>query len=243
MTDVPPAISIHHLRAVTNGTTVDLPDRVVEVLAAVGSDAQVLVSDVSARSFAAVIRRSYSKQEPNLVPFIDPLEALGDELVLICQIEHGDELVTVVLRATDRTLVAATAIDRSVGVVHISVQELCARLRASDAPGAELALEVASRCLAEERLRIFEQGALSTARTFLTKYRIAAEKGFDVRGLDEFARALVPLGDEQPGFCIVQADTSVGITAFTPGRTDILAAMSVGGLSPQTETTEETGSP
>lgn len=243
MTDAPPDISVHHLRAVTNGTTVDLPDRVVEVLAAVGSDAQVLVSDVSARSFAAVIRRTYSKQSPNLVPFIDPLEALGDELVLICQVEHGDELVTVVLRATDRTLVAATAIDRSVGLVHITVQELCSRLRASDARGADLALEVASQCPAEERLRVFEQGALATARTFLTKYRMAAESGSDVRGLDDFARALVPLGDEQPGLCTVQADTSVAIIAFTPGRTDVLAAMSVGGFSPQVETTEETGSP
>jgi len=241
VTDVPPAISIHHLRAVTNGTTVDLPDRVVEVLAAVGSDAQVLVSDVSARSFAAVIRRSYSKQEPNLVPFIDPLEALGDELVLICQIEHGDELVTVVLRATDRTLVAATTIDRSVGLVHITVQELRTRLRASDAPGAELALTVASQCPAEQRVRVFEQGALSTARTFLTKYTMAAKSGSDVRGLDEFASALVPLGDEQPGLCTVQADTAVAIIAFTPGRTDVLAAMSVGGFSPQVETTEETG--
>jgi hypothetical protein len=106
-------------------------------------------------------------------------------------------------------------------------------------PGAELALEVASQCAAEERLRVFDQSALATARTFLKKYTMAAEKGFDVRGLDEFARALVPLGDEQPGSCIVQADASVGITAFTPGRTDILAAMSVGGISPQTETTEE----
>jgi hypothetical protein len=241
VTGAPPHISIGRLRAVTNESTVKLPDRVVEVLATVGPDTNVLVYDVSARSFAAVIRRTYSKQEPNLVPFIGPLEALGDELVLICQVEHGDELVTVVLRATDRTLVAATAIDRSVGVVHITVQELCARLRASDAPGAELALEVASQCPAEERLRIFEQGALSTARTFLTKYTMAAEKGFDVRGLDGFAGALVPLGDEQPGFCIVQADTSVGITAFTPGRTDVLAAMSVGGLSPSPRPTQETG--
>jgi hypothetical protein len=241
VTGAPPHISIGRLRAVTNESTVKLPDRVVEVLATVGPDTNVLVYDVSARSFAAVIRRTYSKQEPNLVPFIGPLEALGDELVLICQVEHGDELVTVVLRATDRTLVAATAIDRSVGVVHITVQELCARLRASDAPGAELALEVASQCPAEERLRIFEQGALSTARTFLTKYTMAAEKGFDVRGLDGFAGALVPLGDEQPGFCIVQADTSVGITAFTPGRTDVLAAMSVGGLSPSPRPAQETG--
>lgn len=241
MTGTPPHISIGHLRAVTNESTVKLPDRVVEVLATVGPDTNVLGYDVSARSFAAVIRRTYSKQEPNLVPFIGPLEALGDELVLICQVEHGDELVTVVLRATDRTLVAATAIDRLVGVVHITVQELCARLRASDAPGAELALEVASQCPAEERLRIFEQGALSTARTFLTKYTMAAEKGFDVRGRNEFARALVPLGDEQLGLCIVQAETSVGITAFTPGRTDVLAAMSVGGLSPSPRPTQETG--
>lgn len=241
MTGAPPDISIRHLRTVTIESTVELPYGVVEILDAVGPDTDVLVSDVSARSFAAATRRSYSKQEPNLVPFIDPLEALGDDLVLICQVEHGDELVTVVLRATDRTLVAATAIDRSVGVVHITVQELCARLRVSDAPGAELALEVASQCPAEERLRIFEQGARSTARTFLTKYTMAAEKGFDVRGLDGFAGALVPLGDEQPGFCIVQADTSVAITAFTPGRTDVLAAMSVGGLSPQTGTTEENG--
>lgn len=241
MTGAPQDVSIGHLRAVTTGTTVDLPDRVVEILAAVGPDTNVLVSDGSARSFAAVIRRTYSKQEPNLVPLIDPLEALSDELVLICQVEHGDALVTVVLRATDRTLVAATAIDRSVGLVHITVQELCSRLRASDAPGAELALEVASQCPADERVRIFEQGALSSVRTFLTKYTMAADKGFDVRGLNEFARALEPLGDEQPGFCVVQADTSVGITAFTPGRTDVLAAMSVGGLSPSPRPTQETG--
>ncbi len=241
MTSAPPHISIGHLRAVTNDPTVELPDRVVDILAAVGPDTNVLVYDVSARSFAAVIRRTYSKKQPNLVPFIDPLEALGDELVLICQVEHGDELVTVVLRARDRTLVAATAIDRSVGLVHITVQELCSRLRASDAPGAGLALEVVSQCPADERVRIFEQGALSTARTFLTKYTMAAEKGFDVRGLDGFARALVPLGDEQLGLCIVQADTSVGITAFAPGRTDVLAAMSVGGLSPGPRPTQETG--
>lgn len=241
MTSAPPDVSVTHLRAVTNETTVELPDRVVEILATVGPDTNVLVSDAPARSFAAVIRRTYSKQEPGLVPFIDPLEALGDELVLICQVEHGDELVTAVLRATDRALVAATAIDRSVGLVYITVQELCARLRATDAPGVELALDVASQCPAEERLRIFEQGAMSTARTFLTKYTMAAEKGVDVRGLHGFAGALVPLGDEQPGFCIVQADASVAITAFTPGRTDVLAAMSVGGLSPQTGTTEENG--
>ncbi|NQW89060.1 hypothetical protein HQQ88_01940 [Curtobacterium sp. VKM Ac-2861] len=149
--------------------------------------------------------------------------------------------MTVVLFATDRTLVAATAIDRFVGLVHITVEELCARLRVSNAPGVELALEVASQCRSEERVRIFEQGALSTARTFLTKYTMAAEKGFDVRGLDGFARALVPLGSEQPGFCTVQADAAVAITAFTPGRIDVLAAMSVGGLSPQTGTTEENG--
>jgi len=197
VTGAPPHISIGRLRAVTTGTTVDVPDRVVEILAGVGPDTDVLVYEVSARSFAAVIRRTHSKQEPDLVPFIDPLEALGDELVLICQVEHGDELVTAVLRATDRTLVAATAINRSVGVVHITVQELCTRLRASDAPGAEPALEVASQCPAEER--------------------------------------------QQPGFCIVQADTAVAITAFTPGGTDVLAAMSAGGLSPQAETTEENG--
>ena len=241
MTGAPSDVSVPHLRALTNETTVELPERVVEVLAAVGSDAQVFVSDVSARSFAGVVRRTSSKQSPNLVPFIGPLEALGDELVLICQVDHGDELVTVVLRATDRTLVAATAIDRSVGLVHITVQELCSRLRASDAPGAELALEVASQCPSEERLRIFEQGALATARTFLTKYTMAAERGFDVRGLDGFARALAPLGDAQPGFCTVQADTAIAITAFTPGRTDVLAAVRVGGLSPRTGTTEETG--
>lgn len=130
---------------------------------------------------------------------------------------------------------------RSTGQTRPLPVESCTRLRASDAPGVELALEVASQCPAEERLRIFEQGALSTVRTFLTKYTTAAENGFDVRGLDGFAGALVPLGAEQPGFCTVQADAAVAITAFTPGRTDVLAAMSVGGLSPRTGTTEENG--
>lgn len=124
---------------------------------------------------------------------------------------------------------AATAIDRSVGVVNITVEELRARLHGSDAPGADLALEVTLSCPSEQRLRIFEQGALSTARTFQTKYSLAAEKGFDVRGLDGFARALVPLGDEQPGFCIVQAGSAMATTVFEPNGSAVLAAMSVGG--------------
>lgn len=75
MTGAPPDISIRHLRAVTIESTAELPYGVVEDLAAVGPDTDVLVHDMSARSFAAVIRRTSSKREPNLVPFIDPLES------------------------------------------------------------------------------------------------------------------------------------------------------------------------
>ncbi|PZE68803.1 hypothetical protein [Curtobacterium sp. MCBD17_021] len=90
-----------------------VPGRVHEVLSGIADDAEVLTYDVPARSFADVVRRGYAQDEPNLLPLVEPLGPLGDALVLVCQVESGSEIVTVLLRAADRVFLSATAYDRS----------------------------------------------------------------------------------------------------------------------------------
>ncbi|QWS34657.1 hypothetical protein [Curtobacterium aetherium] len=111
MTDV---MSVNDLRRLIPSSDPVIPGRVHEVLSAVADAAEVLTYDVSARSFAEAVRRSYAQDEPNLLPLVEPLWPLGDALVLVCQVESGPEIVTVLLRAADRGFLSATAYDRSV---------------------------------------------------------------------------------------------------------------------------------
>ncbi|PZF13500.1 hypothetical protein DEJ25_07010 [Curtobacterium sp. MCPF17_011] len=110
MTDV---VSVDVLRRLIPSSDPVVPGRVQEVLSAVADDAEVLTYDVPARSFAEVVRRSYAQDEPNLLPLVEPLGPLGDALVLVCQVESGPEIITVLLRAADRGFLSATAYDRS----------------------------------------------------------------------------------------------------------------------------------
>ncbi|PYY38696.1 hypothetical protein [Curtobacterium sp. MCBD17_030] len=107
-------LSVDDLRRRLPASDPLVPGRVHEVLSAVADDAEVLTYDVPARSFTEVVRRSYAQDEPNLLPLVEPLEPLGDALVLVCQVESGPEIITVLLRAADRGFLSATAYDRSV---------------------------------------------------------------------------------------------------------------------------------
>jgi hypothetical protein len=110
LTDV---VSVDDLRRLIPTSDPLVPGRVHEVLSGVADDAEVLTYDVPARSFADVVRRGYAQDEPNLLPLVEPLGPLGDALVLVCQVESGSEIVTVLLRAADRVFLSATAYDRS----------------------------------------------------------------------------------------------------------------------------------
>ncbi|PZE84054.1 hypothetical protein [Curtobacterium sp. MCBD17_032] len=236
MTDV---VSVDVLRRHIPRSDPLVPGRVHEVLSAVADDADVLAYNVPARSFVEVVRRSYAQDEPDLLPLVEPLGPLGDALVLVCQVESGPEIVTVLLRAADRAFLSATAHDRSVGAPHVTAVALTALLRSTQAPGAAEALTVALRLAPEERIRIFVQGAHPTARTLLTKYTLATEKGFDVRGLLAFTDALLALEARLVPFCIVTSGGSSSTIALGDERTSVVAAMTVHGIGSHPQPTEE----
>ena len=130
------------------------------------------------------------------------------------------------LRATDSTFLSAAVVDRSVGIEYLSASDLAALLEASGAPGAGRALELTRFLAPDEPLRILEQGARSTARTFAIKYGLAAERGFTVHDLESFVDAVSSFGDDDLPFCALDGPGSVATVAFTPDRTAVLATTS-----------------
>ncbi|MDM7890082.1 hypothetical protein [Curtobacterium caseinilyticum] len=201
----------------------DVPARAHEVLAAVPDDADVLAYDVPAAALACALRRSRRAGQPGNDALVAPLDVLGDDPVLVRQVDLGDELVTVLLRATDGTFLSAAVVDRAAGIEHISAGELSALLESSAAPGAGRALELARSLAPDEPLRIFEQGARSTARTFAIKYGLAAERGFTVHDLESFVAAVSRFGAGDLPFCALDAPGAVVTVAFTPDRSAVLA--------------------
>lgn len=151
------------------------------------------------------------------------LDALGNEPVLVRQVVFADELVTILLRATDGTFLSATVVDRSAGLETISADELATLLGASAAPGADRALELVRLLAPDDPVRRFEQGARSTAQTFATKYGLAAERGSTVLDLESFVAAVSRFGVDDLPFCALDVPGAVVTVAFTPDRTAVLA--------------------
>lgn len=114
----------------------------------------------------------------------------------------------------------------SAGVEHISAGEISALLESSAAPGAGRALELARFLAPDEPLRILEQGARSTARTFAIKYGLAAERGFTVHDLESFVDAVSRFDAEDLPFCALDGQGSVATVALTPDRAAVLATTS-----------------
>lgn len=204
----------------------DVPTRAHEILAAVPDDTDVLEYDAPAAGIARALRRSRRAGQPGNDVLLAPLDALGDELVLVRQVDLGDELVTVLLRAADEAFLSAAVVDRSAGVETISGAELAMLLAATAAPGAGRALELVRVLAPDERIRLFEQGARSTARTLATKYGLAAERGFTVHDLESFVDAVCRFGAADLPFCALEGPGAVATVAFTPDRTAVLATTS-----------------
>ncbi len=217
-----PGTSVPLLR-LTLPRCLGVPDRAHEVLAAVPDGTDVLAYDAPAAALARALRRSRRAGEPGNDALVAPLDALGDEPVLVRQVDFGDELVTILLRATDGTFLSATVTDRSAGVETIGADELATLLRASAAPGADRALELVRLIAPDDRVRLFEQGARSTAQTFAIKYGLAAERGSTVLDLGSFVAAVSRFGADDLPFCALDVPGAVVTVAFTPDRTAVLA--------------------
>lgn len=201
----------------------DVPTRAHEILAAFPDGTDVLAYDAPAAALARALRRSRRAGEPGNDALVAPLDALGDDLVLVRQVDLGDELLTVLLRATDGRFLSATVTDRPAGVETMSADELATLLSASASPGADRALELVRLLAPDDRIRLFEQGARSTAQTFATKYGLAAERGSTVLDLESFVDAVSRFGSNDLPFCALDVPGAVVTVAFTPDRTAVLA--------------------
>ncbi len=204
----------------------DVPTRAHEILAAVPVDAEVLAYDAPAAALANALRRSRRARQPGNDALLAPLDALGDELVLVRQVDLGDELVTVLLRAADEAFLSAAVVDRYAGIETISADELETLLRVSAAPGADRALELVRVLAPDDRMRLFEQGARSAARMFVIKYGLAAERGFTVHDLESFVDAVCRFGAADLPFCALDGPGAVATVAFTADRTAVLSTTS-----------------
>ncbi|MBP1300491.1 hypothetical protein M3666_08590 [Curtobacterium sp. ODYSSEY 48 V2] len=186
-------------------------------------DADVLGYDAPAAAIARALRRSRRAGTPRDDALVTPLDELGHDPVLVRQVDLGDEVLTVLLRASDGAFLSATVTDRTAGVETISAAELATLLAATAAPGADRALELVRLLAPDDRVRLFEQGARAAAETFATKYGLAAERGFTVLDLESFVAAVARFDADDLPFCALDAPGVVATVAFTPDRTAVLA--------------------
>lgn len=153
----------------------DVPDRAHEILAALPDDTDVVAYDAPAAALAQALRRSRRAGTPRDDALVTPLDELGHDPVLVRQVDLGNELLTVLHRSSDGAFLSAAVTERDAAIETISAAELATLLAATAAPGADRALELVRLLAPDDRVRLFEQGARSTAETFATKYGLAAE--------------------------------------------------------------------
>ncbi len=201
----------------------DVPPRAHEILAALPDDTEVVAYDAPAAALARALRRSRRAGEPGDDALAAPLDALGDDPVLVRQVDLGNELLTVLHRSSDGAFLSAAVTDRDAAVETISAAELATLLAATAAPGADRALELVRLLAPDDPVRRFEQGARSTAQTFATKFGLAAERGSTVLDLDSFVAAVSRFGADDLPFCALDVPGTVVTVAFTPDRTAVLA--------------------
>ncbi|KTR42112.1 hypothetical protein NS263_02735 [Curtobacterium oceanosedimentum] len=151
------------------------------------------------------------------------LDALGDDPVLVRQVDLGNELLTVLHRSSDGAFLSAAVTERDAAIETISAAELATLLAATAAPGADRALELVRLLAPDDPVRRYEQGARSTAQTFATKYGLAAERGSTVLDLESFVAAVSRFGADDLPFCALDVPGAVVTVAFTPDRTAVLA--------------------
>lgn len=77
----------------------DVPPRAHEILAALPDDTEVVAYDAPAAALARALRRSRRAGEPGNDALAAPLDALGDDPVLVRQVDLGNELLTVLHRS------------------------------------------------------------------------------------------------------------------------------------------------
>lgn len=185
-------LTVRDLDRILAHSTVPVPPEVGSVLARAEKGDEVFADRFSAAEFVTMVRTRYLAREPNLQELIEPLGGLCSAPVLFCQVESGEEVVSLVL--DEHEVLAVTYLDRSRTARTIPVGDLRGLLRASPLPAAGRALSAIEALLEGQLLRLGETEAASIARMLWTKYNLAREKGVTVVGLEQFTKDLSGAG-------------------------------------------------
>ena len=185
-------LTVRDLDRILAHSTVPVPPEVESVMARAEKGDEVFADRFSAAEFVTMVRTRYLAREPNLQDLIEPLGGLGSAPVLFCQVESGEEVVSLVL--DEHEVLAVTYLDRSRTARTISVGGLRGLLGASTLPAAGRALSAIEALPDDRLLRLGETEAASIARTLWTKYNLAREKVVTVVGLEQFTKDLSDAG-------------------------------------------------
>jgi hypothetical protein len=195
-------------------STVPVPPEVESVMARARKDDEVFADRFSAAEFVTMVRSTYLAREPNLQELIEPLGGLGSTPVIFCQVESGEEVVSLVLGEQENEVLAATYLDRSRTTRTVSVQDLRGLIQASTLPAAARAMSAIEALPDDRLLRLGETEAASIARTLWTKYNLAREKGVVVVGLEQFTKDLADAGETDVLLCSVWLEESLVTAAL-----------------------------
>jgi hypothetical protein len=187
-------LNVRDLDQILAHSTVPVPPEVKSVMAQAQKNDKVYANGFSAAEFVTMMRSKYLAREPNLQELIEPLVGLGSTPVIFCQVESGEEVVSLVLDEHENEVLAATYLDRSRTTRTASVRDLRGLLQASTLPAAARAVAAIEALPDGQLLRLGETEAASIARTLWTKYNLAREKGVVVVGLEQFTKDLSDAG-------------------------------------------------
>jgi hypothetical protein len=210
-------------------------DSFLQQLAKVGQlldSAEVSPSSL-ARRLRAGDRHSVAERE-QLVASLDN----RDGSVLVCTAQMDGRILVAVLDSLGQRAIAAQVFDQYEHVRRIDGWAM-ADLLTPPASSEAATLRAALRAEQEESsIALHEQHPVSTARTFRTKYSLAAENGSVVRGLDAFATALET--SENSTVLLANIDFSFG-SALVALVSDLSAILSVMIVEPPEHTSPRSG--
>lgn len=218
-------LTVRDLEQILEHSTVPVSPEVESVIARARKDDEVFADRFSAGEFVTMVRSKYLAREPNLQELIEPLVGLGSTPVIFCQVEYGEEVVSLVLGEHEHEVLAATYLDRSRTARTVTVGDLRGLLRASPLPASGRALAAIGALPDDRLLRLGETEAASIARTLWTKYNLAREKGVVVVGLERFAKDLSDAGPTGVLLCSAWLHDSLVTAALDPTARRIVGVL------------------
>lgn len=225
-------LTVRDLDRVLAHSIAPVPPKVESVMARAQNDDEVFADHFSAAELVTMVRSKYLAGEPNLQELIDPLVGLGSTPVIFCQVESGEEVVSLVLDEHENEVLAATYLDRFRTTRTVSVRDLRGLLQASPLPAAARAVAAIEALPDGQLLRLGETEAASIASTLWTKYNLAREKGVVVVGLEQFTKDLSDAGSMDVLLGSIWLQDSVMTAALDATARQIVGVLYITGFLP-----------